>query len=76
MQRPRKPALVIDRAIAKHLEVLGRVPLFGVRIIECVQETGPFHRRLRCAINALRFGESDCFKNGRCDVDYVAKLAT
>ena len=28
------PAFLIDRPVAKHLEVLGRVPFFGIRVVD------------------------------------------
>src|SRR5436309_8666242 len=47
------PAIVIDAAITKHLEILSGVRLLGLRIVEGINHRGPIKRPLRCPIHAL-----------------------
>src|SRR4051794_33912378 len=47
------PAIVIDAAITKHLEILSGVRLLGLRIVEGINHRGPIKRPLRCPVHAL-----------------------
>ena len=53
----RAPALVVDPAVAEHLEVLQVVPLGRVRLVEGVQHAGALHRRLQHAVDHGRLGQ-------------------
>ena len=72
----RDPAVVVDRAIADHLEILGvafrrRV---GVRLVEGVGHAHPFDRLLRDAVDCRRRLDARSLENGRNDIDDVVEL--
>ena len=70
----RGPALVIDAAVAEHLEVLRLVPLRRLGVVERIEHADAFDRRLRHAVHRERLGYSCRFENRRRDVDDVAEL--
>src|SRR5215472_121527 len=70
----RGPALVIDAAIAEHLEVLRFSPFRGVRIVQAVKHTHALHRHLRDSIDGVWFGQLSRFENGRRDIDHMMEL--
>src|SRR5207245_10923966 len=72
---PRQPAVVIDRAIAEHLEILRLVALRRLRIVEGVEHTDAFDRRLHHAIDALGLRQTGGFQDRRRNVDHVLALA-
>ena len=72
--RHRGPTLMVDAAVAEHLEVLRLVPLCRAGIVEGVQHAHAFDRRLRDAVHRERFGDAGRFKDRRRDVDDVGEL--
>ncbi len=70
----RTPPLVVDAAIAEHLEVLQVVTLRRRRLVERVEHAGALDRRLLHAIDHRRFGEPCRFEDGRREVDDVGEL--
>ena len=70
----RAPALVVDAAVAEHLEVLHVVALGFIGLVEAVQHAGAFHRRLRHAVDGDRLGQAGRFQDGRGNIDHVAEL--
>jgi hypothetical protein len=67
---------VIDRAIAKHLEVLRGVPGLGVgvRLVPRVGHAHAFNGNLFDPVDRVGLLNADRFENGRHDVDDVAEL--
>ena len=59
----RGPALVVDAAVAEHLEVLQVVTLRGVRLVEAVEHAGALHGRLLHAVQRRRFGQPGRFED-------------
>ena len=50
----RRPAVVVDAAVAEHLEVLDGVLVLGVPVVEAVEHARAFHRRLLDALDVGR----------------------
>src|SRR5947207_11970473 len=50
MARARHPAIMIDAAIAKHLEILSGMCLLGFRIMEGINHRGSIERPLRRSV--------------------------
>jgi hypothetical protein len=71
----RPPAVVVDGAGADELEVLRRVPVLGVRVVEGVDHAHPIHRLLIDAVDARRRWDAGALQDGRGDVDVVMELA-
>ena len=71
------PAVVIDGAIAEHLEVLRGVPggRVGVRLVPCVDHAHAVHRALLDAVDRIGRRDAGHFENGRHDVDHMVELA-
>ncbi len=74
--RARIPAIVIDSAIGKHLEILrvalrGRV---GIRLVECIGHAHAFDGLLRDAIDRGRSLDACGFEDRRHDVDHMMEL--
>ncbi len=72
------PAVVIDRVITKHLEVLRlmrRSSVF-VLLVEGVGHTHAFDRLLRNTVHYFGLFKLGCFQDRRHDVDDVVKLVT
>ena len=74
MARHRGPALVVDAAIAEHLEVLSLVPFGSGGSVEGIQHADAFDGLLLHAVDGDRLGETSGFENCRCDVDHMVKL--
>ena len=76
-RRGRHPSVVIDGAIAEHLEILRRVlgRRVGVRLIPCVGHAHAFNGDLLDAIDRVGLRNSGRFEDGRHDVNDVVKLA-
>ena len=72
----RPPAVVVDGAVAEHLEVLGVVLGGGRGVVERVGEAHALERRLRNAPDGLRRLEVQQIEDGRHHVDDVGVLAT
>ena len=70
----RAPAVVIDRPVREHLEVLRLVPALRLRVLEHVGEADAFDRRLRDAANLRRRLDRERFEHGRNHVDRVREL--
>ena len=70
----RRPALVVDAAVAEHLEVLRRAPFGRLRVVEGVEHADAFHRMLLDAVNSRWLGKPGGFQDRRRDVDHVVEL--
>ena len=70
----RRPPLVIDAAIAEHLEILHVVRLGRLRIGEGRRHADAFERRLRDAVDHRRLGKPGDLENGPGHVDHVMEL--
>ena len=68
------PALVVDAAIAEHLEVLGRVPIGGAGVVERVGHRHAFERPLLHAVDAQWCRKARSLEYRRSDVDHVVEL--
>ncbi len=67
----RPPAIVVDRAVAEHLKVLGMMIGGRSRLVEGVGEAHPVDRRLGHAADALRRFGAQGFQDRRDEVDDV-----
>ena len=67
----RPPAVVIDRTMAEHLEILGVVIAGCFYVIEGMGETDPIDGRLGHAADAIRRFHAKGFQNCRDEVDDV-----
>ena len=56
--RDRRPALVVDAAVAEHLEVLRLVPLGRLGVVERVRHADAFDRPLLDAVDEERLGQT------------------
>src|SRR6266478_185370 len=74
MARARHPAIMIDAAIAKHLEILSRVCLLGFRIIEGINHRCPIKGPLRRPVDALGEWQTRGFQHSRRNISDVSKL--
>ena len=76
-RRGRHPPIVINGAVAEHLEILGRVRRrgAGVRLVPCVRHAYPFHGALLDAIDRIGLRNAGRLEDGRGDVDDVMELA-
>ena len=70
----RHPAVVVDRAAAHDLEVLGRQPARGVRVVEGVGEADAVDRVLRDAVDHPRRGDPEDLVDRRHDIVAVMEL--
>ena len=67
---------MVNGAIAKHLEVLDCMTVFGFGIIEGINHRRPIEWKLLGAIHHLWKRKANCFQYGRCDIYDVTKLRT
>jgi hypothetical protein len=72
----RRPSLVVDAAVAEHLEVLRLVPLRRLRVVERVSHADAVQRLLHHAVDHGWRREFSRFEHGRRDVDHVRELMT
>jgi hypothetical protein len=70
----RRPALVVDAAVAEHLEVLGLAPLGRAGIVEAVGHAGPLQGDLLHAVDHRRLGQPGHLQHSWGDVDDVVEL--
>ena len=75
MLRHGRPTLVVDAAIAEHLEVLHVVRVRRLRIRKAGRHADAFERRLRDAVDDGRLGQSGNFEDRLGHVDDVMELA-
>ena len=70
------PAVVVDRAIAKDLEILGgaRRRSVGVGLVPGIDHADPVPRALGDAVHHRRLGDADRIEDRRYDVDDVMEL--
>ena len=75
--RRRHPSIVIDGAIAEHLEVLRGVPsrCIGVRLVPGVDHAHAFDGVLLDAVDRIGRRDAGRFEDGRNNVDDVMELA-
>src|SRR5207244_7474060 len=74
MTSTRHPAVVIDAAITKHFEILSRVRLSGLRIVERINHRGPIKRPLRCSVHALGERQAGGLQYSRRNVRDMSEL--
>ena len=74
MPRHRGPALVIDAAVAEHLEVLRRVTLRRLGIVERVQHAHALDGSLLHAVHGDGLREPRRLEDGRRHIDHMVKL--
>ena len=70
----REPAVVVDGAIAKHLEVLGGVAVWRVRVVGRVEHAHAVHRELLHAVDALGLGKRGGLEDRGSHVVHVMPL--
>src|SRR5512132_1034365 len=68
------PAIVIDAAITKHLEILSGVCLLGLRIIEGMNHRGSIKRPLHCPVHALGERQAGGLQYSRRNIRDMSKL--
>src|SRR5262249_32030228 len=68
------PAVVVDAAIAQHLEILRDVPCRRMGSVECVDEARALDWRLLHAVEHRGFFHPGRLEDRRHDVDDVAEL--
>src|SRR5882724_2748854 len=68
------PAIVIDAAITKHLEILSGVRLLSLRIVEGINHRGPIKRPLRCPVHALGEGQAGGLQYSRGNIVDMSEL--
>src|ERR1019366_10267697 len=68
------PPLMVDAAIAEHLEILGLASFGGLGVVEGIQHADTFQRSLLHAVNDRGCRQPGGFQNRRRYVDDVMKL--
>ena len=68
------PTLVVDAAVAEHLEVLEVVALGRVRVVERIEHARAFDGRLQHAVDHRGLGQPSGLEDGGGDVDHVGEL--
>ena len=74
VDRPGEPAVVVDRAVPEHLEVLRGVSRGRRRVVERVDHADALDRMLAEAVHLARLGDAGSFEHGRRHVDDVVEL--
>src|SRR6267378_169786 len=74
MSRAGNPAIVINAAVSKHLEILSRMRLLGLGIVKGINHRCPIKRSLLCAVNALGKQQTDCLQYSRCNIRDMSEL--
>ena len=74
MFRAGRPALVIDAAVANHLEVLRFAELGRLRVVEGRDQALAVQRHLLRAVHERRLGNPCRVEHGRRHVDHMAEL--
>src|SRR5260370_14318199 len=74
VSRYRGPALVVDAAVAEHLEVLCLMLLGSLGIVEGVRHADAFDRVLLDSVDEDRLGKAGHFQDGWRDVDHIMEL--
>ena len=68
------PAIVIDRPVTEHLEILRVMLRCGLGVFECMFEADAFDRRLRDSADLLRRIDPQALQNRRHHVDGMREL--
>src|SRR6266566_7490055 len=68
------PAIMVNGAVTKHFEVLGRMPVLGFCIIKGINHRRPIERKLLGAIYRLWKRQTNCLEHGRGNIYDVTKL--
>src|SRR5437667_5394263 len=68
------PAIMVNGAVTKHLEVLGCMTVFSFGIIEGINHRRPIERKLLGAIHHLWKRQTRCFQHSWCNIYDVTKL--
>ena len=74
MPRNRGPALVVDAAVACHLEVLRLMLLGRLGVVERVGHADAFDWTLLDSVDKNWLGQAGQLKNGRGNVDHMMEL--
>src|SRR5436309_13993290 len=68
------PAIVIDAAITKHVEILSGVRLLGLRIVEGINHRGPIKRPLCCPVHAPGERQAGSLQYSRGNIRDMSEL--
>src|SRR6266487_3235947 len=68
------PAIMVNGAVTKHLEVLGGMPVLSFRIVKSVNHRRSVERKLLSAVHHLWKGQTGRFKHSRSNIYYMTKL--
>src|SRR5438128_92695 len=68
------PATMVNRAVTKHLKVLGRMPVFSFWIIKSINHRRPIERKLLSSVYCLRKRQTYCFQHSWGNIYHVTKL--
>src|SRR5438105_15709859 len=74
MARARHPAIVIDAAITKHLEILSGMCFLRFGIIKGINHRGPIKGSLCRPVDALGEWQTRGFQYSRRNIDHVSEL--
>src|SRR6266496_3879077 len=70
------PAIMVNGAVTKHLEVLSGMPVLSFWIIKSINHRRSIERKLLGAIYRLWKRQTRSLKHSRCNIYYVTKLWT
>src|ERR1700757_2038897 len=70
------PAIMIDAAVSKHLEVLSCVRLLGLWIVEGINHRCSIETSLRCPVDALGKWQPRGFQYSRRNIRDMSELRT
>src|SRR5713101_3886336 len=68
------PAIMVNRAVTKHLKVLSGMPIFGFWVIESINHGRSIERELLSAIHHPWKRQTGRLQYGRCNIYDVTKL--
>src|SRR6266536_984516 len=74
MPRARDPAIMVNGAVTKHLEVLGCMTVLSFWIIEGINHRRTIERKLLGSIHHFWKRQTGCFQYSRCNIYDVTKL--
>src|SRR5438094_10413558 len=68
------PAIMVNGAVAKHLKVLRRMPVFGFGIIEGINHRRPIERKLLSAVHHFWKRQTGCLQHSWGNINHVTEL--
>ena len=75
MQHTCKPAILIQRTVTEHLEVLNRVTLRRIGVIQAIHQARTCHRLLNRPVHTGWLWQAGRFENRGRNIDHVRELA-